>query len=133
MDWERVGEIGVDAGLCWIGDPCYIIHPDDGMPKELGKDWGDFCDKLFAKETDGAAQYNYDMGHAGLGVTVNTGYGDGTYPVYVKRNAEGRIAEVKVVFIGEDDDDDEDRCAECGEKESDCECDFPTDDDGDDD
>ena len=25
-EWEHIGEIGVDAGLCWLGDPCYILH-----------------------------------------------------------------------------------------------------------
>ena len=22
----KVGEIGVDAGLCWIGDPCFLMY-----------------------------------------------------------------------------------------------------------
>ena len=38
------------------------------------------------------------MGHAGLGVSVSSGYGDGVYDVFVKRK-DNRIAEVKVVFI----------------------------------
>lgn len=98
--WEEVGEIGVDAGLCWIGDPCYILHRAT-PPLEIGTDWLDFCKRV---GFEGATQFNYDLGHAGLGVVVDTGYGDGVYPVYVKRNAEGRIAEVRVVFISEDED-----------------------------
>jgi hypothetical protein len=102
--WETVGEIGVDAGLCWLGDPCYILHKDDGKaPKDLGTSWMDFCKRLEQKEdahpTKRAAQFNYDMGHAGLGVVVSTGYGDGCYPVQIKRNAEGRVAEVRIKFI----------------------------------
>ncbi len=27
--WEKIGQIGVDAGLCWIGDPCYILHKEE--------------------------------------------------------------------------------------------------------
>lgn len=105
-DWEQVGVIGVDAGLCWLGDPCYVLHKEknakdehDRKPKDIGDNWMSFCDKV-----DGdATQFKYDLGHAGLGVCVSTGYGDGTYPVEVKRSPDGRIAEVRVVFISEDD------------------------------
>lgn len=106
----EVGTIGVDAGLCWIGDPCYILHRKNdeesgGPPEALGSSWSEFCDKLFAAESGGATQWNYDLGHPGLGVTVSTGYGDGSYPVYVRRNSEGRIAEVRVVFISDEEDE----------------------------
>lgn len=96
-EWEQVGVIGVDAGLCWVGDPCYIIHSEPN--KDLGKDWLDFCDRLCDGEISGTKQWNCNLGQPGLGVTVSTGYGDGEYPVFVKRNSEGRIAEVKVKFI----------------------------------
>lgn len=92
-DWETVGEIGVDAGICWIGDPCYILHTKP-KPKAIGKTWHEFCEKLDSNHT----QFNYDLGHAGLGVCVSTGYGDGTYPVEVRKNSEGRVMEVRVKF-----------------------------------
>lgn len=34
----------------------------------------------------------------GLGVAVTTGWGDGQYPVYVKRDEEGRIVQVLIDF-----------------------------------
>jgi hypothetical protein len=40
-----VGHIGVDAGLCWVGDPCYILHSDK-LPETIGKNWSEFCDLL---------------------------------------------------------------------------------------
>ena len=99
--WEKAGVIGVDAGLCWVGDPCYCVTPD--LDEHPAKTWAEFCDLLDKREKGGVAQWPYRRGHPGLGVTVSTGDGDGVYPVYVKRAAGGRVAEVRVVFIGEDE------------------------------
>lgn len=96
-EWKAVGEISVDAGLCWIGDPCYILHRETPY-KDLGKDWLGFCAKLNGP----TIQFDHDLGSPGLGVAVSTGYGDGDYAVYAKFNKEGRVAEVKVVFIREE-------------------------------
>ena len=101
--WQEIGEIGVDAGLCWLGDPCYVFHKEN-PPVEIGTNWSVFCDILKDKEmfdNKQHAQFNYDLGHTGLGVCVSTGYGDGCYPVLAKFNSEGRIAEVKIKFIDE--------------------------------
>lgn len=97
--WEIVGEIGVDAGLCWLGDPCYCVTPD--ATEHPAKTWNEFCEKLdHAKR---AQQWNYKIGHAGLGVTVTTGYGDGNYPVEVRYvddpHMGRRVAEVRIRFI----------------------------------
>lgn len=92
--WQKVGEIGVDAGLCWLGDPCYCVTPD--VDEHPAKTWDEFCDKLQKIEKKGVAQWNYKGGH--IGVTVSTGYGDGVYPVFIRRNADGRISAVKVIF-----------------------------------
>jgi hypothetical protein len=97
---KQIGEIGVDAGLCWIGDPCYILHKEQ-PPQAIGKNWDEFCDTLDSNCE--FRQYDYDLGHPGLGVVVSTGYGDGTYPVFAEFNDEGRIAKVWVEFIGQDE------------------------------
>ena len=96
--WEKVGVIGVDAGLCWVGDPSYVLPSTggDGDTAAEWRDWGKFSDEMVGSN---AHQFNYRAGHAGLGVCVSTGYGDGLYPVEIKRNKEGRVAEVRVKFI----------------------------------
>jgi len=101
-EWKKVGVIGVDAGLCWVGDPCYILHKDE-PPKDIGKSWGEFCDIITPLDESGTVQLNYDLGSPGLGVVVSTGYGDGEYPVYAKI-VHGRVEEIRVVFVGEDED-----------------------------
>ena len=93
--WKHVGVIGVDAGLCWVGDPCYCVTPD--ATEHPAKTWNEFCEML-PSEYPTIKQFNHKRGHAGLGVCVSTGYGDGTYPVFVKKNEEGRIIAVMVSF-----------------------------------
>lgn len=117
--WARVGSITVDAGLCWIGDPCYVLHREGGLPKELGTDWRDFCGKLFAKQEtlgqkSGVSAVEWGQSeNMRLGVTVSTGYGDGLYDVYVRHDSRGIIQAAMVVFgpdaaqaegVSEDDD-----------------------------
>ena len=59
--WEKVGEIDVDAGLCWLGDPCYIMGKDaDEHPVE---NWEQFCNKLGDKDI---TQWSYKSGQLGL-------------------------------------------------------------------
>jgi hypothetical protein len=95
--WTEVGVVGVDAGLCWIGDPCYVLHREGDNPESLGKNWDEFCHNLGDRHPT-QKQFHYDMGHAGLGVCISTGWGDGTYPVEVKYK-DGRIKEVRVRFF----------------------------------
>jgi len=110
--WEEVGSIGVDAGIVWLGDPCYILHRNDpaeqdSAPADIGVSWHDFCERINARGIyrTGVAAFSHDAGYSGMGLCVSTAYGDGEYPVYVKRNRFGRIAEVKIVFAGMDDPD----------------------------
>jgi len=106
-DWVLVGNVGVDAGLIWIGDPCYVIKDkDEDRYPEFGKDWAEFCD-LLGEECPTIKQFG-----RGLGMAISSGFGDGGYNVYVKYSDEGkwgkRVAEAKVVFIQDEDEDDYD-------------------------
>ena len=74
-----IGHISVDAGCVWIGDPCYILHPDK-TPKSIGNSWAEFCNTI----CDGnkvVTPFDHDNGVEGLGICTFTKHGDGEYPV----------------------------------------------------
>ena len=90
MKRKLLGYIGVDAGLCWIGDPCYVLGND---ASSRVNSWSEFCDKL-----RGMKESAMPLGE-GVGVVVRTGYGDGEYPVYGYLHTDGTIAKVMVEFL----------------------------------
>ncbi len=90
--WEKVGDVDVDAGLIWVGDPCYVMGSDSSHGP---KTWDDFWPKTCAPGVN--AQVSAPLGD-GVGFAIQSGWGDGTYSVYVQRK-EGRIAAVKVEFL----------------------------------
>lgn len=106
--WEKVGEVSVDAGMVWLGDPCYVMGDD---ASERVHDWvKDFCEKL----PEDAVTVSEPLGR-GVGFGVPSGYGDGSYPVYIQRNYDRRVKALKVVFDFEENDEPEDE--ECQDPE----------------
>ena len=80
---KLIGKVGVDAGMIWIGDPCYIIHNKTERLK-LGKEWQDFCNIFYdnVKKTGKSYKsFDYEHGIEGLGICTSTGHGDGSYNV----------------------------------------------------
>ena len=125
----KVGQVGVDAGMVMVGDPCYL----DNYGKKSSNGF-EFVDAEVDAQK-GARQYDYSYsgacaatlsdnsaGQLGIGsaVAVSSGYGDGLYPVYATYNHEGRITKMEVVFVAEDDEDEDDwnddeiECEDCG-------------------
>lgn len=86
----KIGEIGVDAGLVWIGDPCYIW--EDGTAQEQIGDWSKFCAAL--EDTPHPQHKNFGT----LGVAASSGLGDGRYPVYAEIENEV-ITSITVRFL----------------------------------
>jgi len=97
---KKIGVIGVDAGLCWLGDPCYVFGDQDAEHK--WNTWMDFVETIKADQYPTTQQYNYNLGHPGLGVLVSTGWGDGVYPVFAEIE-DGRVKRVTVDFDYEGD------------------------------
>jgi hypothetical protein len=110
--WEKVGEIGVDAGCVMVGDPCYTQGRDASHAAES---WKDFLTQTWPEVFGPNAKPDAQMGSVSpalgdeiLGIVVESGWGDGVYPVYVRHDPRsGRVSAVKVEFMEDDDDDDE--------------------------
>lgn len=89
------GYCGVDSGQILLIDPCYVWKD----PFNLGGEptGGDY---------DASARITLsDKGYGPVagGVVTSTAYGDGSYPVYVEVNSQGRVQRAIIVF--EDDED----------------------------
>jgi hypothetical protein len=107
-DFVYIGSVWVDAGCIFVGDPCYSITSDADHHVET---WSEFCDRLFDKGHEVAngvvAPLNGHSGQAeaGLGLVIDSGFGDGSYPVYVKYSDEGdfgmRVSVILVDFMGQ--------------------------------
>ena len=85
-----LGTCGVDAGLIYLVDPCYVQNQP--LVRDSDK-WQKFC-KLFYKDQDKKTQ-SADMC---AGVIVNTRHGDGEFNVYGYYDDEG-IRKVEVSFV----------------------------------
>ena len=90
-----VGSIGVDAGLVWLGDPCYIKdHPELHDESK----WQDFCMNM--RDLPGE-KYG--------GVCTHTNFGDGEYPCYVSFDSDGSPTKLEVIFTRMTSDRDEEK------------------------
>jgi len=104
--FKQIGEVGVDSGQILICDPCYINSEWTPGKKDEDifnkKNKGQFSYSGCCLETcdteDLGGQLNYKKGHAGAGVAVSSGYGDGCYPVYAIYNSDGRVSKLIIDF-----------------------------------
>lgn len=96
--WELIGRCGVDSGQLMIVDPCYLDDfVNNNSTDEIVN--GNFCYSGACAETVGVehsgGQLRNKIG-AEVGVVFASGYGDGCYSVYAKKNKEGRVMQVKI-------------------------------------
>ena len=105
QEGELAGFCFVDSGQIMIGDPCYLSnYVDDGDEQwDLSNKYGKYTYQgasASSLSTDGFGELG-----GGLAVAVSSGYGDGSYPVYIKRDDNGRIASATIIFISEEYND----------------------------
>lgn len=84
--WNTIGRVAVDAGLCGF----YNHKPD--FDDEEDRKWDGFWKNLKTL----VANQTCDLGK--YGVTVSSGYGDGYYPVYARKEGDD-IVGLKIRFI----------------------------------
>ena len=88
-----IGHVSVDSGQIILVDPCYV---------DRGLDYDAVCAVTLADAQAGA----WMNGHA---VATSTGYGDGSYPVYVEYEDCGswgkRVKSVTINFMEDETDE----------------------------
>jgi hypothetical protein len=124
MTEKLIGHIGVDSGQMMLCDPCYI---DSIWEKKGTKDFNDLS--AFEGEFNylGACQSTLSDKASGIlkngvGAVCSTGWGDGSYPVYVTYEGD-RISEMRIVFMSDEEEIDDD-CDKCNASIDYCECEF---------
>ncbi|NCV44855.1 MAG: DUF4241 domain-containing protein [Actinobacteria bacterium] len=97
-----LGSFMVDSGQAMIGDPCYL---DEWQAQY--EDFNDYPNQKGKYSYLGACEATITNNHGvlaeGRGVVFSSGYGDGVYPVYAKFNDEGRVAQIVIDFIGDEE------------------------------
>lgn len=99
---ELVGSFAVDSGQAIVGDPCYL----DGWKTNEGEEWnleGKAGDYSYHGASAMTIEATAGVLGSGSAVVFSTGYGDGLYPVYVKYNEDGRVAQIVIDFMGDDE------------------------------
>lgn len=92
----EIGTCSVDAGMLLLGDPCYVIGRREGP-----ETWDAFLHRLHASNPKGGDAPYWHLPDTGCVVT--TGYGDGEYPVHVTLSGDGRVKNVTVTFIKDEE------------------------------
>lgn len=91
--FQKVGTICVDSGQVMLIDPCYIKEGFDNSPSDKpGLNYAGACKTTLTKEGFG------EFGGDSMAFATRTAYGDGVYPVYIKRDEDGTILEMKIKF-----------------------------------
>jgi hypothetical protein len=104
-DLEYAGSFSVDSGQAMVGDPCYLSDYDPNTNdawSPAGKE-GQYSYQGVSATT---LTNNFGLIADGKAVAFSTGYGDGSYPVYVKINQDGRVSMVVIDFEGNIEDND---------------------------
>jgi len=78
--------VNIPAGKYWLGDPCYVIEPDD---------WSKVCEAFYLDENQDNSVVQVDLGNGNIVVLCQTAWGDGEY-----RSSKGHILPVDSGTIG---------------------------------
>ena len=100
-DLIHAGSFGVDSGQAMVGDPCYL----DEWKTNQDEEWNlEGKENQYSYQGASATTVKAAAGELGMGsaVAFSTGYGDGSYPVYVHYNDEGRVMMALIDMTGDE-------------------------------
>lgn len=110
-DWEKIGNLPVDAGCILLSDPCYVLpdsrYPNEDEQVEIPYDYATMLEEMKVAEWPRVFNVQPKNYSNPLGLIVESGYGDGLYPVYAKFNKEGRLIQVMIDFDEDWDEEDD--------------------------
>ena len=128
MSEVLIGSIGVDSGQMMLCDPCYVKDFVNTEPLDLTNNgekytgefsYGGACNATLSDKSAGILE-------DGIAAVCSTGFGDGSYNVYVTYSNEGgwgkRVSEMRIVFIGDEVEDEDEECFYCCHVDCDGEC-----------
>ena len=93
MKKKIIGQVGVDSGSILISDPSYI---NDAFSIEGDDIYDIYPDKDRHRQISTRASKNTTR--IPIAMTLQTGWGDGVYPVTAHYDRDGRIAKVEINF-----------------------------------
>jgi hypothetical protein len=92
---ERIvnaGGFDVDAGVFWIGDPCYLLTNLYGKDKLT---WETLCREL-SDTNDQINEWHFPDGRSGFGLSVFTN--EGKYKVKKVIREDGALKELRIIL-----------------------------------
>ena len=93
MKRKVIGQVGVDSGSILISDPSYI---NDHFSIEGDDIYNIYPERDRYRQISTKATKNTIK--IPIAMKLQTGYGDGMYPVTAHYNRDGRIAKVEITF-----------------------------------
>jgi hypothetical protein len=115
---RRIGNVFVDSGQMMLGDPCYLEgwQGHDFASDRPGEySYAGACTASLSDDSAGIIGTDHRGPREGMAAVFSTGYGDGSYPVDVTYNADGRVVAVTILFDEDTEDADDEECGHCGD------------------
>ena len=103
-DLQYAGSFSVDSGQAIIGDPCYLESYDPNTNDEWNLE-GKLGQYSYQGISATTLKDNFGSIEDGKAIAFSTGYGDGSYPVYVKLDSDNRVSMVVIDFLGNLDEE----------------------------
>lgn len=87
--------IGVDSGQAGFFDDAYYQQNQGGDFGDLDTFFGLACSLTLSNNRGGIMRDH--------GVVSDTGFGDGSYPLYIGKNVDGKIVAASIIFIDDEE------------------------------